>query len=44
MIEGIVYADWAKFYEKGYEFGVGKELTPDATRDLAIAKLNEARG
>jgi hypothetical protein len=42
MIEGIMYGNWAKFYEKGYEFGVGKELTADQTRDLAIAKLQEA--
>ena len=42
LIEGIMYGDWSKFYEKGYEFGVGKEISPTETRDLAIAKLQEA--
>jgi hypothetical protein len=42
LIEGMMYGDWAKFYEKCYEFGVGKELTPDQARDLAISKLQEA--
>jgi hypothetical protein len=42
MIEGMMYGDWAKFYEKCYEFGTGKEMTPDQTRDLAVSKLQEA--
>ena len=42
LIEGIMYGNWSKFYVKGYELSVGKELTPDQTRDLAIAKLQEA--
>ena len=42
LIEGISYGDWAKFYETGYEFGVGKSMTSEQTRDLAIAKLQEA--
>jgi hypothetical protein len=42
LIEGIVYGDWAKFYESCYEFGTGTSLNPDQTRDLAIAKLTEA--
>jgi hypothetical protein len=42
MLEGILYGDWSKFYEKGYQFGSGKEMSPAETRDFAISRLNEA--
>jgi hypothetical protein len=42
MIEGIMYGDWAKFYEAGYELGTGNKLTPEQTRTLAIARLEDA--
>jgi hypothetical protein len=42
LLEGMLYGDWAKFYESCYEFGTGKKMTPTETRDLAIARLTEA--
>jgi hypothetical protein len=42
LIEGMMYGDWAKFYEAGYELGTGNKLTPEQTRTLAIARLEDA--
>ncbi len=42
LVEGIVYGDMAKYYEKVVEFGSGTQLEPAAAKTKAIAALTEA--
>ena len=42
MIEGIAYADMAKFYAQVIEYGTGATLTPDQAKTKALGLLAEA--
>lgn len=42
LVEGMVYADMTKFYEKVIEFGTGTALEPAAAKTKAINLMQEA--